>query len=250
MLGWLLWIGSVVLAMCAISTPTLATLATGDDSLKTMFKHLKYTFLMFVFLIFALEMVHPDFGFIDAQITLTLLTLVVPAFQVTLGMCVFNAMQSSALTFLIGLPSAACLSGIAVYYSRAGGPGSFFIVTLHVFTKILQFFGTEITDQGPRDRARSSSSSSGSKSRSPVRHQRAFTMFGRSVSSHALASEAPMSPVIQEEDSDASDSETVNSPSPKKMLPVALQKELKLKATRTSRTNLSTQKHIVGGLAR
>ena len=36
------------------------------------------------------------------------------------------------------------LAGVSCFYSKAGGPGSFFIVTLHFFTKILQFFGTSL----------------------------------------------------------------------------------------------------------
>jgi len=141
LLLWLLYIAGVAITLVRISTPQL----NGSGKvLRALFRDLKHSFIVFVFLVFGLEMIHPDFGFIEAQIDLTLLTLAIPAMQVTLGICVQNAMKSSRNIFLFGLPISASLAALSVFYSRAGGPGSFFIVTLHVFTKILQFFGNSL----------------------------------------------------------------------------------------------------------
>ena len=149
LLLWLLYIGAVALTLVQTSSPALNG---SGKTLRSLFRDLKHSFLVFVFLVFFLEMVHPDFGFIEAQIDLTLLTLAIPAMQVTLGICVQNAMRSSRNIFLFGLPTSASLAALSVYYSRAGGPGSFFIVTLHVFTKILQFFGTTL--EAPKEQSR------------------------------------------------------------------------------------------------
>ncbi|GMH63592.1 hypothetical protein TL16_g03756 [Triparma laevis f. inornata] len=140
LLLWLLYIGLIALTLCAIEKPLL-----NSDN------RLKHSFLVFVFAVFFAEMIHPDFGFIDAQIDLTLLTIAVPAMHVTLGMCVQNAMQSSKLIFFVGLPMSCALAGLSCFYSKAGGPGSFFIVTLHIFTKMLQFFGTSLDTKGLRN---------------------------------------------------------------------------------------------------
>ena len=141
LLLWLLYIGIIGVTLIQISSPVLNG---SGKALRTLFRDLKHSFLVFVFLVFGLEMMHPDFGFIEAQIDLTLLTLAIPAMQVVLGICVQNAMKSSRNIFIFGLPASASLAALSVYYSRGGGPGSFFIVTLHVFTKILQFFGTSL----------------------------------------------------------------------------------------------------------
>ena len=140
LLLWLAYVGAIAFTMCSIATPKL----NADDRLKRLFRDLKHSFLVFVFAVFFAEMIHPDFGFIDAQIDLTLLTIAIPAMHVTLGMCVQNAMQSSGVLFFVGLPISAALAGVSCYYSKAGGQGSFFIVTLHVFTKMLQFFGADL----------------------------------------------------------------------------------------------------------
>ena len=91
LLLWLAYVGTIAFTMCSIATPRL----NAEDRLKRLFRDLKHSFLVFVFAVFFAEMIHPDFGFIDAQIDLTLLTIAIPAMHVTLGMCVQNAMQSS-----------------------------------------------------------------------------------------------------------------------------------------------------------
>ena len=164
---WLAWVGAIGLTMCTISEPLLSR-NNGDD-LKQLFRHLKHTFLIFFSAVFLLEMIHPDFGFKEAQTTTTLLTFTIPAWHVSLGMCVMNAMMCSTDVFLFGLPVAAGISSVAVYYSRAGGPGSFFIVMLHVFTKILQFFGTYLDDRTTVE------------SHNKAFRPRRFTMFGKEV---------------------------------------------------------------------
>mmetsp|Transcript_9797 Transcript_9797/g.19895 ORF Transcript_9797/g.19895 Transcript_9797/m.19895 type:complete len:630 (-) Transcript_9797:55-1944(-) len=191
LLLWVLYVGAVALTLVQTSRPVLNG---SGRTLRSLFRDLKHSFLVFVFMVFGLEMMHPDFGFIEAQIDLTLLTLAIPAMQVTLGICVQNAMKSSRNIFLFGLPASASLAALSVYYSRAGGPGSFFIVTLHVFTKILQFFGHTLELPKEQNKGLTKSNSLGSipeggegksqvsfKGDAPVTRKRQLTWFGINV---------------------------------------------------------------------
>ena len=98
-------------------------------------------FVCFLFVVFVFETVNPDVGFIDAQIDLTLLTIAIPAFHVTLTMCVENALNSSNMNIVYYFPVAMSFAAICCHFSRAKGVGSFFVVTMHVMLKFIQFFG-------------------------------------------------------------------------------------------------------------
>lgn len=114
-------------------------------ALKMLFTHLKNSFIVFSVLIFVVEMINPDEGFINAQIDLTLLTIAIPAFHVTLAMCVENALSSNEKVLKF-LPVATIISYTACHFSRAKGVGSFFVVTQHVVTKIIQLFGSKSSE--------------------------------------------------------------------------------------------------------
>ncbi len=139
LLFWLLHITALALTLSSLKPPTPTSAST-----RPLFNAFKNTFLFYVWALFVLGCAHPDFGFIDAQIDLTLLTIGIPAMQVTLGICAYNALQSTRFVFLLGIPVSVALAALSVVHSRAGGPGSFFIVTLHVFTKFMQIFGNDI----------------------------------------------------------------------------------------------------------
>jgi len=181
---WLLGLFFCGWACLTYSKPIL----NDAGKLKQCFSHLKNSFIVYVFVVFLVEMINPNVGFINAQIDLTLLTIAIPAFHVTLTMSVESALNSN-MRIVYYCPLAMSFAAACCHFSRAKGVGSFFVVTMHVMLKFIQLFGAPSVSAKKSDEAEEEANSDSDEEEDDnedatadeVERKRNFTLMGVDV---------------------------------------------------------------------
>ncbi|CAM9946160.1 unnamed protein product [Ectocarpus sp. 13 AM-2016] len=122
-----------------------------DRELRSFFQNLKTSFIVAVTFFFLRGCASPTMGFIQAQQELTILTIVIPILYVALYTTVNAALQMSVGLVVVGGPVAMFVSVKLCQSSGFGGPGTFVVVFLHMFIKLLQLFGDDDFADSERD---------------------------------------------------------------------------------------------------
>ncbi|CAM9719523.1 unnamed protein product, partial [Ectocarpus sp. 4 AP-2014] len=146
-LAWTLWVVMIAYVLCR----NASSAAPRDRELRSFFQNLKTSFIVAVTFFFLRGCASPTMGFIEAQQELTILTIVIPILYVALYTTVNAALQMSVGLVVVGGPVAMFVSVKLCQSSGFGGPGTFVVVFLHMFIKLLQLFGDDDFADSERD---------------------------------------------------------------------------------------------------
>ena len=119
LLLWMLWL----LPLMYMVKPRLASGGRrADESLVLMFKCLKFVFIFGQLLLFWRACVHPNMGFVHAQLELTIINVMLPVFYVSMVIAVRSVMLMNMLSLLCAGPVAMVFSGILCHVGGLKGP--------------------------------------------------------------------------------------------------------------------------------
>nr|CCA13930.1 transmembrane protein putative [Albugo laibachii Nc14] len=130
----LLW----VLLMTSLTYKTVRTCQSSQRKLAGLFQNLKLTFVFGQAIIFCRACMHPNMGFVHAQLELTIINLILPSIYVVALIFLRVVTLASAKSFAISFPLAIGFSSIIYRGSRkTERPHSFVVVSLFTFCILL-----------------------------------------------------------------------------------------------------------------
>lgn len=84
-------------------------------------------------------------GFLEAQLQLTFYSVIIPMQYVFIYYLAHTLIQGGLHTVYLGVPLSFLFALLVTFFSQTGGNGSIFLVTMHCFGKVVQFFGENET---------------------------------------------------------------------------------------------------------
>ncbi|KAL4141300.1 hypothetical protein PRNP1_014421 [Phytophthora ramorum] len=135
LVGWILWF----LAITCFTLPNVRECDSNKKALCGFFERLKFTFVIGQGIVFFRACVHPNMGFVHAQLELTIINLLLPSIYVVSLICLRMVSLLSVRAILIDGPLALGLAGIIFVGSKmTEKPHVFVVVGLFLFDRFLR----------------------------------------------------------------------------------------------------------------
>ncbi|KAG7401138.1 hypothetical protein PHYBOEH_002696 [Phytophthora boehmeriae] len=135
LVGWILWF----LAITCHTFPNVSECDSNKKALYGFFERVKFTFVIGQGIVFARACVHPNMGFVQAQLELTIINLLLPSIYVVSLICLRMVSLLSMRALLVDAPMALGLGGIVFVGSKmTEKPHVFFVVSLFLFDRFLR----------------------------------------------------------------------------------------------------------------
>lgn len=132
---WILWF----LAVALHTMPNVAACEPSQKKLIGLFERLKFTFVVGQGIVFLRACLHPKMGFVQAQLELTIINLLLPSIYVVSLIILRMVSLLSRRNILVNVPLALFLGGLIFRGSRmTEKPHSFFVVSLFLFDTLLR----------------------------------------------------------------------------------------------------------------
>lgn len=141
---WILWF----LAVAMFTLPNVRECEPSQKKLTGLFERLKFTFVIGQGIVFARACLHPNMGFVHAQLELTIINLLLPSIYVVSLIILRMVSLFSRRSLLINAPIALGVGAIVFKGSQMSErPHSFFVVSLFLFDALLR---AEAASEVPR----------------------------------------------------------------------------------------------------
>ncbi|KAG1696572.1 hypothetical protein DVH05_018265 [Phytophthora capsici] len=135
LMGWILWF----LAITCFTLPNVKECDSNKKALCGFFERLKFTFAAGQGIVFFRACVHPNMGFVHAQLELTIINLLLPSIYVVSLICLRMVSLLSQRAVLIDAPLALAIGGIIFIGSKmTEKPHVFVVVSLFLFDRFLR----------------------------------------------------------------------------------------------------------------
>ncbi|KAG6590915.1 Transmembrane protein [Phytophthora cinnamomi] len=135
LVGWILWF----LAITCFTFPNVKECDSNKKALSGFFERLKFTFVIGQGIVFFRACLHPNMGFVHAQLELTIINLLLPSIYVVSLICLRMVSLLSVRAVLIDGPLALGLAGvISVGSKMTEKPHVFVVVGLFLFDRFLR----------------------------------------------------------------------------------------------------------------
>ena len=135
---WTLWL----LFFTQVLVATHGEAWTNRTTVETL-QHLAAYSRLSLMILFALLFLSVGFslGFLEAQLQLTFFSVIIPMQYVVIYILSVTLLSAGPSTVVVGVPLSFLFSVCVTSFSQTGGNGSIFLVTVHCFSKVVQFFG-------------------------------------------------------------------------------------------------------------
>ncbi|GMF42416.1 unnamed protein product [Phytophthora fragariaefolia] len=135
LVGWILWF----LAITCFTFPNVSECDSNKKALSGFFERLKFTFVVGQGIVFVRACVHPNMGFVHAQLELTIINLLLPSIYVVSLICLRMVSLLSMRAVLIDGPLALALAGIIFTGSKMTEKSHVLVVvSLFLFDRFLR----------------------------------------------------------------------------------------------------------------
>ncbi|ETW10200.1 hypothetical protein, variant [Aphanomyces invadans] len=131
---WMVWF----LALVCHSFPLSYAPTTDDGSLSAFFGRLKVTFLTGQAIVFMRACIHPQMGFVHAQLELTIINLLLPLFYVFALLVLRGFYLSSFRKVVVAAPVSLLLAFGIHRYAAVGQEHTYWIISLFLFGAFLR----------------------------------------------------------------------------------------------------------------
>ncbi|CAH0487235.1 unnamed protein product [Peronospora farinosa] len=135
LVGWIIWF----LAITCFTYPNVSECDSNKKALSGFFERLKFTFVFGQGIVFFRACVHPNMGFVHAQLELTIINLLLPSIYVVSLICLRMVSLLSARAVLLAGPLALGIATVVFVGSKmTEKPHVFVVVSLFFFDRFLR----------------------------------------------------------------------------------------------------------------
>jgi hypothetical protein len=139
---WIVWLQAFVLLLIQRGREHWRAVVNVHNA-QRMFRHMRFCLFVLLLVLFFVGCLNPFVGFPEAQLQLTICTIIIPAFYVVLYVFADTMVRLTRPLVVAGCVVSLVVASVICSFTDLGGPGSFSMVFLHVFGKFVQFFGSD-----------------------------------------------------------------------------------------------------------
>lgn len=150
LLGWTIWLFSFTPFLVATHGQVWAS-RVSSRSIQHLAAYLRISHMLIFVIIFCC--VYFSTGFVQAQMDIIFATIFIPALYSCFFLLASACIRAGSTILIRGVPLAIVISLIVtLLLAKSGGKGGIILVFLHIFGKIIHFFGDEIDDAAEEER--------------------------------------------------------------------------------------------------
>ncbi|OQR97765.1 transmembrane protein, partial [Thraustotheca clavata] len=142
---WILWFLTIVCHSFPHGYPS-----TDDTYLASFFSRIKLSFIIGQVIIFTRACIHPQMGFVHAQLELTIINLLLPLIYVFSLICLRGLALSSWRSVLVSVPISVGTAYILYYLSDINHPHIFIVLALFLYGSLLRWLQRSSASIGRR----------------------------------------------------------------------------------------------------